>query len=112
MQQDLYRRHADLCKVLSHATRLQTLNILREQEMSVSRLARELGVGIGNLSQHLNMMKQRRVLESRKEGNNIYYRLANPKMLKAFDLIREILFEQMRREGEFVRQMRHVSKHV
>jgi len=109
MQRDLYRRHADLCKVFSHATRLQVLNILREQEMSVSDLARELGVGIGNLSQHLNMMKQRRVLESRKEGNNIYYRLANPKMLKAFDFIREILFEQMERESDFIRRMKRIK---
>lgn len=109
MQQNLYRRHADLCKVFSHATRLQVLNILREQELSVSGLARELGVGIGNLSQHLNMMKQRCVLESRKEGNNIYYRLANPKMLKAFDLIREILFEQMQRESDLVRHMKRMK---
>ena len=109
MQRDLYRRHADLCKVFSHATRLQVLNILRVQEMSVSDLARELGVGIGNLSQHLNMMKQRRVLESRKEGNNIYYRLANPKMLKAFDFIREILFEQMERESDLIRHMKRMK---
>ena len=112
MQQNLYRRHADLCKVFSHATRLEVINVLREQERSVSDLARELGVGIGNLSQHLNMMKQRRVLESRKEGNNIYYRLANPKMLKAFDLIRETLLEDLERESEFVRQMRRVSMHL
>jgi ArsR family transcriptional regulator len=108
-QQDLYRRHADLCKVFSHATRLQVLNILREQEMSVSDLARELAVGIGNLSQHLNMMKQRRVLDSRKEGNNIYYRLANPRMVKAFDLIREILFEQLERESNLMRHMKRME---
>jgi ArsR family transcriptional regulator len=109
IQQDLYRRHADLCKVFSHATRLQVLNILRAQEMSVSDLARELVVGVGNLSQHLNMMKQRRVLESRKEGNNIYYRLANTKMLKAFDYIREILFEQMDRESDLIRHMKRMK---
>ena len=109
IQQDLYRRHADLCKVFSHATRLQVLNILREREMSVSDLARELSVGIGNLSQHLNMMKQRHVLESRKEGNNIYYRLSNPKMLKAFDFIRGILFEQMERESDLIRRMKRMK---
>ena len=62
-------------------------------------------LAIGNLSQHLNMMKQRRVLVSRKDGNNVYYRLAKPKMLKAFDLIRQILLEQMRRESVLVRHM-------
>ena len=56
--------------------------------MSVSDLVGRLGITIGNMSQHLNMMKQRWVLVSRKEGNMVFYRLANPKMLKAFDLIR------------------------
>lgn len=108
-QAELYARHAEMCKVLSHPLRLQILNTLRDQELSVSDLADRLGVAIGNLSQHLNMMKQRRVLLSRKEANNVYYRLANPKMLAAFDLIREILFEQMRREGTLVKQMERVG---
>ncbi|MBI4455379.1 MAG: winged helix-turn-helix transcriptional regulator [Acidobacteria bacterium] len=105
MEFELYRCHADMCKVFSHPTRLQILNVLREQELAVSDLAERLGVAMGNLSQHLNMMKQRRVLVSRKEGNNVYYRLANRKMLEAFDLIREVLLEQMQRESILVRHM-------
>ncbi len=64
---------------------------------------------MGNLSQHLNIMKQRRVLVSRKGGNNVYYRLANPKMLKAFDLIWQILLEQMDRESILVRHTERVQ---
>ncbi len=104
-QLEVFSRHAEMCKVFSSPIRLQILNMLRKQEMSVSKLADQLGVAIGNLSQHLNMMKQRRVLVSRKDGNIVYYRLANPKMLKAFDLIRELLFEQMQRESVLVRHM-------
>ena len=106
MERELYRVHADMCKVFSHPTRLEILNALREDEMSVSNLAGRLKVAIGNLSQHLNMMKQRRVLMSRKDGNTVYYRLANPKMLKAFDLIREILLEQMQRESILIQHMK------
>lgn len=106
LQSQVYDRHAELCKVLSHPIRLQVLNTLRARELSVSELASRLGVSIGNLSQHLNMMKQRRVVVSRKQGNSVYYRLTNPKMLKAFDLIREILFEQMRFETVLIRHIR------
>ena len=77
--------------------------------MCVSELATRLGVAMGNLSQHLSMMKQRRVLLSRKEGNIVYYRLANLKMLKAFDLIREILLEQMQRETILIRHLQGVQ---
>ncbi|MBI3662374.1 MAG: winged helix-turn-helix transcriptional regulator [Acidobacteria bacterium] len=102
INRELYRCHADMCKVLSHPTRLEILNHLREEEVSVSDLAERLEIAIGNLSQHLNMMKQRRVLISRKEKNSVYYRLANPKLLKAFDLIRETLLEQMQREASLL----------
>jgi ArsR family transcriptional regulator len=102
---ELCGRHAEMCKVFTHPVRVGILNILRQEEMSVGDLAGRLGVSIGNLSQHLNMMKQRRVLSSRKDGNNVYYRLANTKMLKAFDLIRRILLEQMQRESTLVRHL-------
>ena len=111
-QSEVYARHAEMCKVFSHPLRLLILNTLRDKEMSVSALADRLGVAIGNLSQHLNMMKHRRVLMTRKDGNIVYYRLANPKILDAFDLIREILFDQMQREGTIVRQMKSARAHV
>ncbi|MHB8413505.1 MAG: ArsR/SmtB family transcription factor [Candidatus Acidiferrales bacterium] len=111
-QSEAYARHAEMCKVFSHPLRLQILNTLRDKEMSVSDMADRLGVAIGNLSQHLNMMKHRRVLGTRKDGNIVYYRLANPKILEAFDLIREILFEQMQREGTIVRQMKSARAHA
>lgn len=105
VEKDLYRRHADFCKVISHPTRLQIIDILHDGEMSVTDLAKQLQVAVGNLSQHLNLMKQRRVLESRKEGNSVIYRLANPKMIKACCLIREILFEQMQQDTSLLKQM-------
>jgi len=91
--------------VFSHPIRLQILNTLRDREMSVSDLVGRLGVTLGNMSQHLNMMKQRWVLVSRKEGNMVFYRLANPKMLKAFDLIRESLSEQIERESLLIQHL-------
>jgi DNA-binding transcriptional ArsR family regulator len=111
-QSEIYARHAEMCKVFSHPLRLQILNTLRDKEMSVSDMADRLGVAIGNLSQHLNMMKHRRVLRTRKDGNVVYYRLGNPKILAAFDLIREILFEQMHREGAIVRHMERIRTHA
>ncbi|MHB8485224.1 MAG: ArsR/SmtB family transcription factor [Candidatus Acidiferrales bacterium] len=111
-QAEVYARHAEMCKVFSHPLRLQVLNTLQKKEMSVTDMADRLGVAIGNLSQHLNMMKHRRVLRTRKDGNVVYYRLANPKILDAFDLIREILLEQMQREGMIVRQMKSARAHA
>ncbi len=105
VERALYRRHADFCKVLSHPTRLQIIDILHDREMTVTDLASRLGITVGNLSQHLNLMKQRRVLESRKAGNSVIYRLANPKMTRACALIREILLEQMQQDKALLRRL-------
>jgi ArsR family transcriptional regulator len=88
-----------MCKVFSNPIRLMILNVLRENEMSVAALADELGEAMGTVSAHLLMMKRQRVLGSRKQGNQVFYSLTNPKLLRAFDLIRQIVREQMERDG-------------
>ncbi len=100
--QIIYVYHAEMCKVLSHPKRLEIINTLRENEMSVGDLSHRLGLSLPNLSQHLAMMKERHILISRKEGNAVYYRVNNPRMLAAFDLLREILFEQIRGDAALI----------
>lgn len=94
----IFELHAKLCKALSNPTRLEIIATLRDQEISVGELAERLAIPIGNISQHLNMMKGVGILNSRKEGNVVFYSLATPKMLDAFDILREILFERISRE--------------
>jgi DNA-binding transcriptional ArsR family regulator len=101
----VYERHAEMCKVFSHSTRLMILNVLREEEMTVAAIADKLRIVMGTISPHLLMMKRQRVLVSRKQGNQVFYRLANPRMLQAFDLIRELLYEQMSQEGLLTRHL-------
>jgi DNA-binding transcriptional ArsR family regulator len=102
MEDQIYNYHAEMCKVLSHPKRLELINRLRDGEMNVGELCRVLGLSPGNLSQHLAMMRERRILVSRKEANMVYYRIANPRLLEAFDLLREILFEQIRRDAALI----------
>src|SRR5207245_8611584 len=92
---DLFSFHADMCKMLSSAVRLKVIHYLGEEEKSVGELARLCEVPQATLSQHLALMRQRGMLLTRKEGTSIYYRLANPKMLKAYNLMREILSERL-----------------
>jgi ArsR family transcriptional regulator len=92
---EIYELHASACQVLSNPTRLKILNALRDREVSVAELARRVGTSKPNLSQHLAILRQRRVVLTRREGAAVYYRIANPKILRAFDIMREVLFEQL-----------------
>lgn len=94
--------HSEMCKVFSHPKRLELINVLREKEMRVGDLSEKLGLASANLSQHLAMMRDRRILVSRKEGNVVYYRIANPRILEAFDLLRSIMFEQIRQDAALI----------
>ena len=91
----IYRLHAELCKTLSNPTRLEILNLLRDGEKSVGELAATTGVRQANVSQHLAVLRQRGVVATRKDGANIFYTIANPKIVEACDIIREVLFEQL-----------------
>ncbi len=91
----LDERHADLCKVFTNPVRLRILSLLRGTECSVGHLAARLGVPQPTVSQHLSVMRNKGILAFRKDGSSVFYRLANPKILQAFDMIREALSEPM-----------------
>ncbi len=96
---ELYQIHAEMCKVFSNPTRLEILNLLRYGELSVSELIKKTKLSQANISQHLSIMKSKGIVLSSRKGKNIYYRLTNKKIIKAFDLIREVLSERLREVG-------------
>src|SRR3989304_379407 len=102
MEDRIYAYHAEMCQVFSHPKRLEVIALLREGEMSVTELAQRLGLTVGNLSQHLSMMKERRILLTRKEANMVYYRIASPKLIHCMDMMREMLFEQIRQDAALI----------
>ena len=102
MEDQIYVYHTEMCKVFSHPKRLELINLLRDQEMSAGELGERLGLAPANLSQHLTMMRRSRIMVSRKVGNVVYYRIANPRLLEAFDMLREILFEQLRQDAALI----------
>ena len=91
----VYALHASVCQTLANPTRLKILNALRDQEIPVAELARRTGTSMPNLSQHLAILRQRRVVVTRRQGVTIYYRIAHQKILQAFDIMRDVLFEQL-----------------
>ena len=93
---EIYKIHAEMCKVFSNPTRLEILNLLSDKEMSVTELIKKTKLSQANISQHLSIMKSKGIVISDRKGKNIYYRLTNPKIIKAFDIIREVLRERLR----------------
>ena len=104
VEERLFVLHAEVCKAMANPTRLKILNALQHGEQAVQVLAKSLNVRKANLSQHLALLRQRGIVATRREGLNIYYRCANPKMLQACEILREVLLEQLAEGGRLIEQ--------
>ncbi len=99
----LYQAHADVCKVFANPWRLRIVEALGDSELTAGQLTLAVGIPKSNLSQHLATMRDKGIVESRREGARIYYRLTSPKILAACRLMREVLLDSISRASELVR---------
>ena len=89
-RQEKLTNAARCLRVLAHPIRLMIIHVLGQGERSVQDLEREVGVSQSSVSQHLNLLKDREILESRRVAQQVFYRLKNPRMLELTQLTREL----------------------
>ncbi len=85
MSDDLYRTVAGLCSLLSHPARLRILDELRRGEACVCHLQAVLGQPQPYISQQLRVLRDAGVVTDRREGNNIYYQLADERVIRLLE---------------------------
>jgi ArsR family transcriptional regulator len=78
---------ADYCGILGNTHRIQIIWALGNRELTVSEIAEEIDTSMQNTSQHLRLMKDKGVLQSRRDGREIYYRVANTKFTRTCPVI-------------------------
>lgn len=81
---------ADYFKAFGHPTRLGILETLRAGELTVSELQTRLAIEATSVSQQLAVLRAKRIVTSRKEGTNVYYRVRDRQVFTILDLAREI----------------------
>jgi DNA-binding transcriptional ArsR family regulator len=77
-------------KVLAHPTRLLIIHLLSEGELSVQELEKAVGISQSNMSQHLNLLKDKEILQSRRVAQQVFYRLRDPRLLQLTAITREL----------------------
>ena len=80
-------------KALAHPLRLKIIATLRDGEMSVQELVVLVGTTQSNVSQHLIIMRDKNILVSRREANQVFYRVGDCKVLDLMALTRSIFCE-------------------
>jgi len=99
-KQRLFELHAELCSMMANPKRLAILQSLHGGERSVSSIAEELETSISTISQHLRLLRGKNVVETRKDGQTVYYRLRDPRMIDACNIIRGVLLDGIRAQGD------------
>ena len=86
----LYEELSRVGRALGSARRLELLEILAQGERSVEVLSRHAGLSVANTSHHLQALREARLVEARKEGLFVYYRLTSPEVFRVVQMIREL----------------------
>ena len=87
MNERTYDEEARLLKALAHPTRLRLVDIIREQRPCVKAMEEELGVAQANISQHLSVLRNLGVVEAKRDGNLVCYRIKNKHILKLLSVV-------------------------
>jgi len=86
----LYGQLARLGKAIASPHRLEIVELLAQGERTVDSLATEIGLSLANASQHLQALRQAALVESRKDGLFVYYRLSDPDVFELSKVIRTV----------------------
>ncbi len=86
-----FRRHAEICKVLTDPKRLMLLDVLRDGERSVGDLAEAIGASLANVSQHLGVLRHAGLVDTRRVATSIRYRLSDPTIIEACEAVDRVV---------------------
>jgi DNA-binding transcriptional ArsR family regulator len=84
------QRYAAVGRALADPKRLCVLESLAGGELSVSDLSTQVGCQVPNMSQHLAVLRSAGLVQSRREGSTVFYRLADVRVLEAYRLIQSL----------------------
>jgi len=102
----LYGSIALMTKALSNPHRLEIIDLLAQGEKTVEAVALEIGASIANASQHLQVLKQARLVSTRRQGHHIFYSLSNNEVFSAWYALRTLSIGQMPQVQQIINDFR------
>jgi len=91
----VYSLLANMIGAMANPHRLEIIDLLGQGEKSVEQIASETNMAIANASQHLQVLKAENLVETRREKNFVYYRLAHEEIYKSWQKLRELGLERV-----------------
>ncbi len=108
--ESFYEIKARVIAVLANPKRLQIVELLGKSERTVTELSEELAIAQATTSQHLAVMRKSGVVETRKDGNFVYYRIADPKISEACAVMSRAIVDLLVTQQERLRPVLAVAQ--
>ncbi len=96
MPESLRRFKADIFQALAHPTRIAIIELLGEGELSAGELMAKLGMEQANISQHLTVLRTKQLVVNRKAGNQVFYSVRDPTIIKVLALMRRYIQKNLK----------------
>jgi ArsR family transcriptional regulator len=106
LSKEIYEMQCDICKAMAHPLRLEIVEYLSVREMSATALLSALGTSKANLSKHMTLLCRAGIVEQRRQGRQVYYRLTHPEIHQACSIMRSILYRRLKREEKLASAIR------
>ena len=100
LTQEVTRLHADICSALADPRRILILYALAEQPLNVSEVAEEVGISQPAASRHLNILRERGMVNAHRSGQAVVYELGDERTIQALDLLRGILADNLKSQAD------------
>jgi DNA-binding transcriptional ArsR family regulator len=112
MPDSLRRFKADIFQALAHPTRIAIIELLGDGELSAGGLIEKLGMEQANVSQHLTVLRSKRLVVNRKAGNQVFYSVRDPIINKVLVLMRRYFQKHLKESLELLHEMDNRSVEV
>ncbi len=111
MEDSLRKFKAGIFQALANPTRIAIVELLRDAgEVPVTRIHDFLGIEQSNTSQHLAILRNKRIVKTRKQGNQVFYSLRDKVLGKVLDLLKRYFISQLTEESEMLTSIKSSSK--
>jgi DNA-binding transcriptional ArsR family regulator len=105
LEQEITALHAEVCAALADPKRIMILYELAEAPKNVTDLSHTLALPQPLVSRHLKVLRERSMVAALRQGPAVEYRLTDARLIKALDLLRAVLHDNLSHRAELVTQM-------
>ena len=110
MPDTLRQFKAAIFQALAHPTRIAIIEVLRDGELPAGAIIERLGLEQANASQHLSILRTKQIVNSRKEGNQVFYSVRDPLLIEVLDIMRRYFQAHIEETVSTLREMDRSEK--